>query len=166
MKFTLFTAALLLTGSLYASDTHKLSATKEGLIAVKLFDTALTITLAHQLKEQNDAMTKIQNCTTAADATMQQMNSELPTYVKMSIASLEGNNTVDATNAKIMKKYQADIQAKTAGAMMISTAKVGDVTRVYKPLLVDDLWVQCYEDQSTVKVGDFKGVIISEVSKH
>ena len=166
MKLSLLTATLLLTGSLYASEAHKLSPTKEGLIAVKLFDTALTLTLGEKLKEENSTMSKMQMCTSAADATMQKMNSELPVHVKMSIASLDASSTLSDTDVEIMKRYQRDIKKKTAGAMMISTAKVGDSTRVYKPLLVDYLWLQCYENPDSVKVGDFKGVIISEVSAH
>jgi len=166
MKLSLLSVALLLTGSLYATQEHKLSPTKEGLIAVKLFDTALTLSLGEKLKETNSTMTKLQMCTSAADATMKKMNSELPEHVKMSIASLDASSTLSDTDVKIMKKYQNDIKKKTAGAMIISTAKVGDTTRVYKPLLVDYLWLKCYEDQDSVKVGDFKGVIISEVSAH
>ena len=50
--------------------------------------------------------------------------------------------------------------------MMITTAKVGEITRVYKPLVIDTVWLECLDANTTVKVGDFKGVIISEVSKH
>ena len=166
MKLSLFTAALLLTGSLYASDTHKISATKEGLAAVNLLDTALILALGQKQNEENSTMPDMQMCTAVADATMQKMNNELPKHVKMSIASLDASSSLSDTDIKIMKKYKNDIKKKTAGAMMVTTAKVGNTTRVYKPLLVDYLWLKCYEDPSSVKVGEFKGVIISEVSSH
>ena len=111
-------------------------------------------------------MTKLKMCTSAADATMKKINSELPSYIKMSIAPLDTNKTLLNTDMKIIQRYKQDIKKKTAGALIISTAKVGEATRVYKPILVDHLWLKCYENQDSVKVGDFKGVIISEVSAY
>jgi len=163
---TLLAATLLLTGSLNASSTHKVSATQEGVIAVKLFDTALKTNLTQKLQVENKNVTVIEICITEADRTMKQMNSELPTYVTMSIASLDANKTLHATDVQIMKKYEKDIKSKTAAAMMITTAKVGNTTRVYKPLIIDNIWLKCHGNTSEVKLGDFKGVIISEVSKH
>lgn len=164
MKVSLITATLLLTGSLYALNTNKLSATQEGVIAVKLFDTVLKASLTKQLQVENNT-TAIEACITAADKTMEKMNNELPAYVKMSLGSLDAKKTSHATDLEIMRKYQKDIKNKTGGSMIITTAKVGDTTRVYKPLVIDKVWLQCHDDKTDVNLGDFKGVIISEISK-
>lgn len=164
MKISLITASLLLVGNLYASAPKQLSATQEGIIAITLLDTVLTKNLNEKLRQKNNDTSTMQICTAEADRTMQQMNSEVENHVKMIITSLDSNN--DSTNVSIMKKYQRDIKKKTAGAMIMTTVKVGDTTRVYKPLIVDNTWLACHDDKSAVKLGDFKGVLISEITKH
>ena len=165
MKLSLLTTSLLLTGALFASNTHQMSATQEGVHAVKLFDTTLTTNLQKITKGDSNSTISMNTCTTEADRTMLAVNNELPTHIKISIASLDSNSTSHATDLEIMKKYKQDIKNKTAAAMMITTAKVGETTRVYKPLVIDSVWVECLDANSTVKLGEFKGVIISEVSK-
>jgi len=169
MKISLLTATLLLTGSLYASNTHKVSATQEGLVAVQLLDAALKDKLSEKvqeakMQENTQGLSTMAVCIAAADGIMKKMNSELPTYVKMSIASLDTDKKNNPVDLNIMKKYKKDIKKKTEGAMLISTAKVGDSTRVYKPVVVDNVWLNCHDDKSEVKLGDFKGVLISEIS--
>ena len=168
MKISILTVSLLLTGSLYAFNTHHISAIQEGIHAVKLLDKTLQTNLTQKLQENNNTTQTMVVCTTEADKTMQEIKkSKLPAHVKISIASLDSNNTqLHATDLKIMKKYQKDIKKKTAAAMMITTVKVGDTTRVYKPLVIDSVWLECHDDKSAITFGDFKGVIISEVSKH
>lgn len=171
MKLSLLTAALLLTGSLYASNAHKISPTQEGLVAVQLLDVALKDKLTEKVQEtkmQENAqgMSTMGICISAADAIMKKMNSELPDYVKMSISTLDGEKSANKTDLEVMKKYDKDIKKKTAGAMIMSSVKVGNTTRVYKPVVIDSVWLNCHDDKSEVKLGDFKGVLISEVSHH
>ena len=167
MKLSLFTTSLILTGSLYASNAHHMSQTQEGVHAVKLLDKTLQTNLINKLKEDNNSTTTMEVCITEANKTMKEVKEKLPAHVKMSLASLDTTETQPhATDLEIMTKYQKDIKKKTDGAMMITTAKVGNILRVYKPLVINTVWLQCHDDNSTVKVGDFKGVIISEVSKH
>lgn len=168
---SLLVATLLLTGSLFASDAHKITASQEGLVAVHLLDAALKDSLTEKIKEfkmQEDTqgVSTMSICIAAADSIMKKMNKEIPSYVKMSIASLDSGKTVDTTDLEIMKRYQKDIQNKTDVAMMLSSAKVKDATRVYKPIVVDDVWLSCHDNKYTVKLGDFKGVLISEVSQY
>ena len=165
MKLSLLTTSLLLTGTLFASNTHPMSATQEGVHAVKLFDTTLKTNLQQKIQGESNTTISMETCTTEADRTMLAINNELPAHVKISIASLDTNNTSPTTDLEIMKKYKKDIKNQTAAAMMITTAKVGDTTRVYKPLVIDSVWLECHTDKSAVKLGDFKGVIISEVTK-
>ena len=114
MKLSLFTASLLLAGSLYAS-THHMSVTQEGVHAVKLLDRTLQENLTQKLKEDNNGTASIDVCITEADRTMKEVQeTRLPPHVKISIASLDSENAkLDATDLKIMKKYQKDIQKKT-----------------------------------------------------
>jgi len=169
LKLSLLTAALLLTGSLYASNAHKISATQEGLVAVQLLDVALKDKLTEKVQEtkmQENAqgMSTMDICITAANGIMKKMNSELPAYVKMSISTLDGGDVTNKTDLEVMNKYAKDIKEKTAGAMLMSSAKVGNTTRVYKPVVIDSEWLNCHDDKSEVKLGDFKGVLISEIS--
>jgi len=164
MKLSLLTATLILTGSLYASSTHKVSATQEGVIAIKLLNTVLKTNLQNKLQEDNNGTSSMQVCITEADRTMQQMNNEVPNHVKMSIASPDAS--LNASDLALVKKYQKDIKNKTAGSMMSTRVKVGDKTRIYKPMVVDATWLACHDDKSEVALGDFKGVIIAEISNH
>lgn len=166
MKLSLLTTSLILTGSLYASNGHQISETQEGVHAVKLFHTTLQTNLKQKLQVDHNGTSAMEVCTTEADKTMKEINNQLEAHVKIRITSLELNNTSNPTDLIIMKKYQADIKKKTAGAMIITTAKVKGTTRIYKPLVIDNVWLECHDDKSTVKIGDFKGVIVSEVSKH
>ena len=164
MKLSLFTASLLLANSLYASQAHQLTTTQEGVIAIKLLDTVLKTNLKRVVQEESNTTSTMQRCIDIADQTMQKMNNEVPKNIKMSIASLDSSK--DATDIKMMKKYQNDIKKKTEGALLLTRVKVGDTTRVYKPLVIDEAWLSCHDDKTDVKLGDFKGVLISEISAH
>ena len=166
MKLSLLTMSLILTASLSASNTPHMSETQEGVHAVKLFHTTLQTNLQQKLQADHNGTSSMEVCTTEADRTMQEINSQLPAHVKIRIASLDLNNTTNPTDLTIMKKYQEDIKKKTAGAMIITTAKIEGTTHVFKPLVIDNTWLECHDDKSTVEIGDFKGVIVSEVSKH
>ena len=163
MKLSLFTASLLLTGTLFATSAHHKSATQEGIYAVNTLDTALNMNLTKKLENENNATTVAQVCLAEADRTMEEVKAHLPENVKLTIASLDANSG-DATDLRIISKYQQDIKAKTGGAMMMTTAKVNGATRVYKPLVIDSVWMKCNDGLTEVKEGDFKGVIISEVT--
>ena len=187
MKISLFTASLLLTGSLYASETHHVSATKEGLHAIKLLGTTLKTQLKAKFQEDSNGTTAITFCSTQAQALTQQINEQLPSHVKVRRTSLllrNPANQSDATDIKIMKQYQSRINKKSSIAMLSVTATVGETTRVYKPLVVGAVCLKCHGEnvspaiaktiQATyptdkaigMKLGDFRGVIVAEINKH
>jgi hypothetical protein len=84
----------------------------------------------------------------------------------MSISTLDCVKVTNKSDLDIMKIYAQDIKKNSAGAMIMSSVKVANTTRVYKPVVIDSEWLNCHDDKSAVKLGDFKGVLISEISTH
>jgi hypothetical protein len=187
MKLSLFTASLLLTGSLYGSGTHHVSSTQEGMHAIKLLGKTLKTQLKAKFQEDSNGTTAITFCTAQAQVLTQQVNEQLPSHVKVRRTSLllrNPANQADATDIKIMKQYQSRISKKSSIAMLPITAKVGKVTRVYKPLVVGAVCLKCHGENVSpaiaktiqasyptdkaigMKLGDFRGVIVAEVTKH
>ena len=187
MKISLFTASLLLTGSLYASETHHVSLTQEGMHAIKLLGKTLKTQLKTKFQEDSNGTTAITFCSTEAQNITQQVNEQLPSHVKVRRTSLllrNPANQADATDIKIMKQYQNRINKKSSIAMLPITAKVGETNRVYKPLVVGAVCLKCHGEnvspaiaktiQTTyptdqaigMKLGDFRGVMVAEVKKH
>jgi len=187
MKLSLITASLILTGSLYASSTHHVSATQEGMHAIKLLGKTLKTQLKSKFQEDSNGTTAITFCSTQAQAITQQVNEQLPSHVKVrrtSLALRNPANQADATDIKIMKKYEEGIKHLSKGAMMPTRVIVGDTTRIYKPLVVAPVCLKCHGEnvsptiaktiQATyptdkaigMKLGDFRGVIVAEVTKH
>ena len=187
MKLSLFTSSLLLTGSLYASQTHQISTTQEGMYAIKLLGQTLKTQLKEKLQLDSNGTSAITFCTTEAQNITVQVNEKLPHHIKVRRTSLlvrNPVNTPDATDIKVMKAFEKAIIRKSNFAMTTRTAQVADATRVYKPLIVGAVCLKCHgeniapevaatiastypEDNATgMKLGDFRGVIVAEVKKH
>jgi hypothetical protein len=187
MKLSLFTATLLLTGSLYASEAHHVSTTKEGMHAIKLLGKTLKTQLKAKMKEDSNGTVAMNFCSTQAQNITQQVNEQLPSHIKVRRTSLglrNPGNKADATDMKIMKKYQAAIKKHSQVAMIPTKIVLGDTTRIYKPLVVSAVCLKCHgenvspaiastikttypDDNATgLKLGDFRGVMVAEVTKH
>ncbi len=186
MKLSLFTASLLLTGSLYASGTHHVSATKEGIDAIKLLGKTLKTNLKAKLQEDSNGTAAITFCTAEAQNITAQVNEKLPSNVKVRRTSLNLRNLAnkpDATDMRIMQKYQEAIKKHSASATLMTTVKEDEAIRVYKPLVVGGICLKCHgeniapniasaiqaaysEDNATgLKAGELRGVIVAEVKK-
>jgi len=187
MKLSLLTASLLLTGSIYASGTPHVSATKEGIHAIKLLGKTLKTQLKAKFKADSNGTLAVQFCSTEAQSITEEVNKQLSSHIKVRRTSLDLRNPAnkaDATDIKIMKKYNADIKMLSKGAMMPTRVMVGETTRIYKPLVVGAVCLKCHGEnispaiaktiQATyptdkaigLKLGAFRGVIVAEVAKH
>ncbi len=163
-KLSLVATTLLLTGTLFASQAHKLSPTQKGILTINFFNTVLKAELKKVISKDHNGTSTMLLCISEADRVMHKINSESPSNVKIRLASPDAQT--DPIDTKIIQKYQQDIQAKKAAAMIATKIEVGNTTRVYKPFLIDETWLACHDDKSEVKLGEFKGVVISEVSTH
>ncbi|MBA1420551.1 MAG: DUF3365 domain-containing protein [Epsilonproteobacteria bacterium] len=187
MKLSLFTATLLLTGTLYASEAHHSSAKQEGLHAIKLLGSTLKTQLKEKLQLDSNGTAAIAFCTAEAQALTQKVNEELPSHVKVRRTSLNLRNEAnkpDALDVQIMQNYKKAFAHKSASAGLITKVERKTFTRVYKPLTVGATCLKCHgenispeiatqikaaypNDAATgMKLGDFRGVIVAEVAKH
>ena len=186
MKLSLFTLSLLLTGSLCASDKNNISATKEGINAIKLLGKTLKTNLKAKLQEDSSGTTAIAFCTSEAQNITAQVNEKLPDNIKVRRTSLNLRNPAnkpDATDIRVMKRYKEALKNHSSSATLITTVEEGGATRVYKPLVVSGVCLKCHgeniapgiasaikasypEDNATgLKAGEFRGVIVAEVKK-
>jgi hypothetical protein len=186
MKLSLFTATLLLTGTLYASEAHHNNAKQEGLQAIKLLGSTLKSNLKEKLQLDSNGTAAITFCTTQAQALTQEVNAKLPEHVKVRRTSLQLRNQAnkpDALDIVVMNKYKQAFEKKSSSAVLITEVEKKDFTRVYKPLVVGAVCLKCHgeniapniaeqikaaypEDSATgMKLGDFRGVIVAEVAK-
>lgn len=187
MKLSLFTASLLLAGSLYASGEHHLTTTQEGMQAIKLLGKTLKTQLKEKLQLDSNGTAAINFCSTQAQALTQQVNDTLAAkHIKVrrtSLALRNPANQADATDIKIMKQFKSRIEHKSSIAMLPVTVKMEETTRVYKPLVVGAVCLKCHGENIApsiaqtieatyptdkavgMKLGDFRGVIVAEVAK-
>ena len=187
MKLSLFTASLLLTGCLYGSEAHQLTATQEGMQAIQLLGKTLKTQLKEKLQLDSNGTAAITFCSTQAQNITYQVNETLPVHVKVRRTSLDLRNPAnqaDATDIKIMDQYKTAIKKQSKAAMMPTRVTVGESTRIYKPLVVGAVCLKCHGDNVSpaiaskiqasyptdkaigMKLGDFRGVMVAEVAKH
>ena len=183
MKLSLFTASLLLTGSLYA---HEVTAKQEGLQAIKLLGQTLKSQLKEKLQLDSNGTAAITFCTSQAQAITQEVNTQLPSHVKVRRTSLQLRNEAnkpDALDIKVMNNYKKAFEKHASTAGLITKVEKETFTRVYKPLVVGAVCLKCHgehispiiaeqikaaylTDAATgMKLGDFRGVIVAEVAK-
>lgn len=187
MRLPLFTASLLLIGSLYASAAHHNNAKKEGLQAIKLLGQTLKTQLKEKLQLDSNGTAAIAFCTAQAQAITQEVNTQLPEHVKVRRTSLQLRNPAnkpDAIDLQVMNNYKKAYDKKSASAGLITKVERKDFVRVYKPLVVGAVCLKCHgenispviaeqikaaypTDAATgMKLGDFRGVMVAEVKKH
>ena len=186
MKLRSLVLSTLLFSSVTMADT--MTVKQEGIKYIKMLGGTLKMQLQSAMKEDKSGLTALAFCTSSANEITKEVNKKLPSYARVRRTSLKvRNNTVntpDALDIKIMKAYEADLADKTFSAKDFKVAKAGDVTRVYKPLVTKDVCLKCHgikldskiaeavkssfpHDKATgYKVGDLRGVIVSEIKDH
>ena len=189
LKTLLFSS--LLTASVMASDnndTQPLTIKQEGIKYIKMLGGALKTELKAHMKKDPTGLDALAFCTGSAERITKEVNAKLPSYAKVRRTALKVRNNSankpDATDEKVMKSYEAAIIAKTFTPKDIKVVEEGNVTRVYKPLVTKAVCLKCHGSQLSpqisealksayptdkavgFKVGDLRGVIVSEITKH
>jgi len=183
LKTTLLCTSLLLSTTLYASQSPR----QEGTQAIKLLGKTLKMALIEKMHLDDSGTAAMTFCISQAQTLTDEVNAKLPTHVKVRRTSLKLRskaNQPDETDKRVMQAYKKSVEEKKSSALMMKEVKVGEVTRVYKPLLVGQACLKCHgeallptlssalqsaypeDNASNMKLGDFRGVIVSEVSSH
>ncbi len=191
MKLKTLLVTSLLTASAMAADnnvTQPLTVKQEGVKYIKMLGGALKTQLKAHMKKDPTGLDALAFCTGSADNITKEVNAKLPDYAKVRRTALKirnnSVNTPDATDKKVMQAYESSIAAKTFTPKNIKVVQEGDVTRVYKPLIVKKVCLKCHgsnldpkiadalksaypEDKAIgFKEGDLRGVIVAEIKKH
>lgn len=187
MKLSLLTASLLLTSALFATPEHHTTAKQEGMQAIKLLGKTLKTQLKAKLQLDSNGTAAIAFCTTEAQKITQEVNTQLPSHVKVRRTSLQLRNPAnqaDALDMQVMNNYKRAFEKKSISATLITKVEREGFVRVYKPLAVGAVCLKCHgenisplvaeqikaaypEDAATgMKLGNFRGVIVAEVAKH
>ena len=178
-------SAILLTSASLADD---MAVKQEGIKYIKMLGGALKSQLQAKMKEDKSGLTALAFCTGSADKITKEVNTKLPEYASVRRTSFKVRNdkvnTADATDKKVMEKFESEIKAKTLTPKTIVMVEEGDVTRVYKPLLAKAVCLKCHGTDLSPKIaeavksayphdkavgfkeGDLRGVIVAEIKKH
>lgn len=186
MKFSLFTALVILTGTLNASPSQLQSAKEESLHAIKLLGKTLKSQLKEKLQLDSNGTAAITFCTSQAQVLTQEVNTQLSSHVKVRRTSLQLRNKLnkpDAVDLIVMQNYKKAFEKKAASATLLTGVEREGYIRFYKPLTVGSVCLKCHgtnispviadqikdaypEDAASgMKLGDFRGVIVAEVKK-
>jgi len=182
----LLLSTLLLSSLAVGADNT--SVKQEGIKYIKMLGGALKSQLKAKLKEDKTGLTAMAFCTSSANDITEAVNKKLPAYAKVRRTSLkvrnDKNNSADATDKKVIEAYSAAMAAKKFSPKDIKVMEVGDVTRVYKPLVAKAVCLKCHgsnlspkiaeaikssypNDKATgFKEGNLRGVIVAEIKKH
>ena len=182
---TILLSAILLTSASMADD---MAVKQEGVKYIKMLGGALKTQLKAKMKEDKSGLTALAFCTGSADKITNEVNTKLPEYASVRRTSLKVRNdkvnAPDATDKKMMEKFEAEIKAKTMTPKTILMVEEGDTTRIYKPLIAKAVCLKCHgtnidpkisdalkssylHDKATgFKEGDLRGVIVAEIKKH
>jgi len=187
LKHILITTTLCFSSLLWASQVETQTPRQEGAQAIQLLGKTLKTALMETMHLDANGTAAMTFCISQAQSLTEEVNAKLPSHVKVRRTSLKIRNKVnapDATDIAVMQTYKKAVEAKKSSATMMREVKVGEVTRVYKPMLVGQACLKCHgeilsptlsttlqaaypEDNATgLHLGDFRGVIVSEVSKH
>jgi len=181
-------AILLSTAALMAQPSKPMPVKKEGVGYIKMLGKALKTELKAHMKNDPSGLEALAFCSGSADAITKKVNAKLPAYAKVRRTALKVRNDKvnmpDETDVKVMKKFEEEIAAKKLTPKSIEVVKVGETTRIYKPLVTKKVCLKCHgsdlspkiaeaiksaypNDKATgFKEGDLRGVIVAEIKKH
>ncbi|NOR55441.1 MAG: DUF3365 domain-containing protein [Sulfurovum sp.] len=180
---------LCFSSLVWASSVHssELSPRQEGTQAIKLLGKTLKSSLIEKMHLDATGTAAMTFCISQAQTLTAEVNTKLPSHVEVRRTSLQirnMSNNPDETDIQVMQTFKKAVEEKKSSASMMREVKVGEVTRIYKPLLVGKACLKCHgenispvlnttlnaaypEDNATgLTLGDFRGVIVAEVAKH
>jgi len=186
MKLKILLLTALLGTSTMASDA--IAVKQEGLKYIKMLGKALKSELKTHLQKDPSGLEALAFCTGSAQRITKEVNAKLPGYAKVRRTALKVrnniHNTPDTIDKKVMHSYQTAMTQNSFTPNDIKVVEVGDVTRIYKPLVTKEVCLKCHgsqlnphiaealksaypEDRAIgLKEGEFRGVIVSEITKH
>jgi len=188
MKKSLIAATVLaaFTMTLHAGDMDTTKA--EGIKYIKMLGKALKSEMKAHMKQDPTGLEALAFCSGSADTITKEVNTKLPAYAKVRRTALkvrnEKVNAPDATDTKVMEQFEKEIAAKKLTPKSIEVVKVGDTTRVYKPLVTKKMCLKCHGTELSPKIADaikstypndkatgfkegsLRGVIVAEIKKH
>ena len=188
MKKSLIAATVLaaFTMTLHAGDMDTTKA--EGIKYIKMLGKALKSEMKAHMKQDPTGLEALAFCSGSADTITKEVNAKLPAYAKVRRTALrvrnEKVNAPDATDKKVMEQFEKEIAAKKLTPKSIEVVKVGDTTRVYKPLVTKKMCLKCHGTELSPKIADaikstypndkatgfkegsLRGVIVAEIKKH
>jgi len=185
LSTTLVLSGLLLTSALNAEE---MNSKQEGIKYIKMLGSRLKSELQSKIRADKTGVEAVHFCKENATKITAEVNSKLPAYAKVRRTALKLRNAekngADAIDIKVMKAYEAAIEAKTFSPKDIKVVTDGDVTRVYKPLLAKQVCLVCHGSKvsKTIKAeiakaypndkainfkeDSLRGVIVAEIKKH
>jgi len=181
-------AALIGTTVLMAEPTTSMPVKAEGIKYIKMLGGALKTQLKAHMQKDPSGLEALAFCSGSADTITKEVNAKLPKYATVRRTALKVRNdkvnTPDATDKSVMEAYEKAIKEGTFAPKDIKVVKVGDTTRVYKPLVTKKVCLKCHGSQLSPKIsealksayphdmatgfkeGDLRGVIVAEIKKH
>ena len=176
MKVKIVTTIALCSSIAFASSV---SPKDEGVKYIKMLGSTLKAQLKSKIKEDPTAVSAINFCHERASKLTDEVNKKLPKYASVRRTSLKvrnENNSPDEIDIRVMHSY-------SDGNNSIKVVKDGNITRVYKPLIIKKVCLKCHgnhvssEISSIIKEkypndkaigykeGDFRGVIVAKINR-
>ncbi len=187
-SFIAICAIVLLTGTaLNASEKETVIQIKqEGIKYIKMLGGALKKEVKAKMKEDPSGSLAMGFCSQKAEEITKDVNKKIPSYAHVRRTSLKVRNEAnkpDSIDKVIMNEYQENIQKNTFKPNDIKVVNIGNVYRVYKPLLTKKMCLKCHgenisndikaviknvypNDKATgFKEGDLRGVIVAQIKR-
>ena len=186
---TLLFSTLFISATMAAelNATEPLPLKQEGIKYIKMLGGALKTELKTHMMADKTGLSAAGFCTNKATTITNEVNAKLPHHVKVRRTALklrnDKENKADALDIKVMHDYEASIEAKTFTPKDIQVIVDGNVTRVYKPLIIKSVCLKCHgsnvskeinnviasaypKDKAiNFKEGSLRGVIVAEITK-
>jgi len=182
---SLITLVSLLANNILADE---ISIKQEGVKYIKMLGKELKTNLIAKMKEDPTALSAMGFCTGKAEEITKDLNSKLPKGVNVRRTALKTRsvkNAPDVTDLEVMTSYERKAIDKQLNPKDIVVTGKDGVYRVYKPLIINKVCLKCHGDINSLstdiksvidknypkdmatgfKLGDFRGVIVSEIKK-
>ncbi|MCW8821364.1 MAG: DUF3365 domain-containing protein [Sulfurovum sp.] len=184
---TLLSTTLILAIDTNTTTSREMSVKQEGVKYIKLLGGTLKSELQTYMKADKTGLSAMGFCTAKADEITKEVNKKLPAYASVRRTALKTrneNNLPDALDIKVINDYKASIAANTFMPTDIKVVQEGTTTRVYKPLVTQNVCLKCHgtniskEIQGEItanypkdkavgfKEGSLRGIIVSEIKKY
>jgi hypothetical protein len=185
-KIVVSSLAILLSSTLMANGVDNMAVKKEGIGYIKMLGMTLKSELKAKMKADKSGMGALGFCSAKAEQITKDVNAKLPSYAKVRRTSLKlrnPNNKADEVDIKVMNEYVSAIENSTFTPKDIKVVKVGDTTRVYKPLTIKPVCLKChgsnlakniseaikasYPNDKAIgyKDGELRGVVVAEIKE-